>query len=54
MFGRALTVPPVKSVSIVQTVAEVRTEPAGHPWPAVMLAVPLVKLTVRFFARPVA
>src|SRR4029078_1715076 len=54
VFGRAFTVPPVKSVSIVQTVADVRTDPAGQDWPAVIVAVPLVKLTVRFFARPVA
>src|SRR6266496_4793236 len=42
MLGRALTWPPVKSVIIVQTVAEVWNVPGGQTWPAVIVAVPLV------------
>src|SRR6185436_13018565 len=52
--GLAFTVPPVKSVIMVQTVADVWNVPAGHVCPAVIVAVPEVKETVRFFARPVA
>ena len=38
--GRAFTVPPVKSVIIVQTVAVVWLVPGGQVCPAVIVAVP--------------
>ena len=41
-FGIALTEPPVKSVIIVQTVADVWREPGGQICPAVIVTVPLV------------
>src|SRR5258705_12976915 len=41
-LGRALTCPPVKSVIIVQTVADVWKVPGGHCCPAVIVAVPAV------------
>src|SRR5882724_10385082 len=42
MFGRALTVPPVKSVIIVQRVAEVWIDPGGQVCPELIAAVPAV------------
>ena len=38
--ARAFTWPPVKSVIIVQTVAEVWNDPGGQVCPAVIVAVP--------------
>src|SRR5882724_2407528 len=42
MMGRAFTWPPVKSVIIVQTVADVWREPGGQVCPAVIVTVPPV------------
>lgn len=52
--ARAFICPPVKSVIIVQTVGEVCVDPAGQVCPAVMVAVPLVKLTAKFLGLPLA
>jgi hypothetical protein len=42
MIGRAFTWPPVKSVIIVQIVADVWIEPGGQVCPAVIATVPAV------------